>query len=262
MIRSLALLFLTLMLSACDQQAWFDKMIPQEEAEIGKKVISQLAARDYGAIESQLVAELKTPQLRGQLKQMAQMLPAESPKSVKTVGTQTFKTTDLTNYHLTYEYEYAQAWIIASTSLQRRGGKLVLTALHVLPQDQSLITKNRFTIEGKGPAHYTVLAMAVAIPLFVVFALVICIRTPIAKRKWLWVLFVALGFAQFQFNWTDGAWGIQPLSFLLLGAGFTKAGPAAPYIFALAFPLGAVIFLAKRRSFVAQAQVASNAAET
>jgi hypothetical protein len=77
---------------------------------------------------------------------------------------------------------------------------------------------------------------------------VVCARTRLAKRKWLWLVFVALGVVQFQFNWTTGAWGIQPLAFLLLGAGYTQAGPVAPLVFTLAFPLGALVFLARRKA--------------
>jgi hypothetical protein len=69
-----------------------------------------------------------------------------------------------------------------------------------------------------------------------------------AKRKWLWLIFIALGLFQFHLNWTTGAWNLQPLSFLLLGAGFTKAAPAAPLILSVAFPLGAILFLARRKS--------------
>jgi hypothetical protein len=67
-------------------------------------------------------------------------------------------------------------------------------------------------------------------------------------RKWLWILFIALGFLKLQLNETTGAWTIQPLYFLLLGAGFTKAAPATPLFLSVAFPLGAVLFLLKRRS--------------
>lgn len=54
---------------------------------------------------------------------------------------------------------------------------------------------------------------------------------------------------RFQFNWTTGALGIQPISFALLGAGCSRAGPVAPYVITLAFPVGAFAFLRKRRSF-------------
>ncbi|MBQ0945532.1 hypothetical protein KAK07_19490 [Ideonella sp. 4Y16] len=121
--------------------------------------------------------------------------------------------------------------------------------MHVTPRSTSLEAENAFTFDGKSALHYAVLVLAVGIPLFVVYALIACVRTQIPKRKWLWLLFVAVGMVQFRFNWTTGAWGVHPFSVALLGAGFAKAGPVAPYIFTLAFPLGAFVFLMKRRSF-------------
>ena len=117
---------------------------------------------------------------------------------------------------------------------------------------QSLEEANRFTFEGKGPIHYIVFALTVAVPLFIVYALVLCFKTPIARRKWLWLLFVALGFFQLTLNWTDGAFGIQPISFALLGAGFVRAGPYMPFIFNVTIPIGAIVFLARRRSLAAR----------
>jgi hypothetical protein len=117
---------------------------------------------------------------------------------------------------------------------------------------QSLQEYNRFALVGKNAIHYIVLSLVVAVPLFIVYALVLCLKTPIARRKWLWMLFIALGFSRLSFNWTDGAYKIQPISFSLLGAGFLKAGPYAPWIFTVAVPVGAIVFLVKRRSLVPQ----------
>lgn len=85
-------------------------------------------------------------------------------------------------------------------------------------------------------------------PVFVISVLAACLRTRIAKRKWLWMIFIALGFVQFTFNWTTGGLGVQPVSMLLFGAGFVRAGPYGPLILQLAIPVGAIVFLAKRRS--------------
>jgi hypothetical protein len=248
MLRHIAFSLLALMLAACDQEAMFEKFVPKEESALAKELIAKLAAGDFAAVESRLDSKLKTPDVRERLQQMARALPRGEPKSVQTVGTNTNTSSAATTYNLTYEYEYQEGWVVANTVLERRDGQVTLQGIHFLPSQQSLATINRFTFEGKGVAHYIVFALAIAIPLFIVYALVVCARTKFPRRKWLWLVFVAVGLVQFQFNWTNGAWGVQPLSFALLGAGFTQSGPVAPYIFTLAFPLGAVIFLAKRYS--------------
>lgn len=244
-----SLLLLVLALSGCDQEALFEEFVPKEESILAKQLIAKLAAKDFPAIEAQLDAKLRTPDLRGKLEELARLLPEGDPKSVRTVGAHTSSMNSVTTYDLTFEYEYTNAWIIAFARLEGRDGKVTLQAIHLTPARQSLEATNRFTFAGKGLLHYVIFALAIVIPVLVIYALVLCARTTIPKRKWLWFLFIAVGLVQLQFNWATGAFGIKPISFALLGAGFVKAGPVAPYVFNLAFPLGAVIFLAKRSSF-------------
>ncbi len=243
----LLLLALVLPLAACDQQAMFDKSVPKEEAAFAKKAIAQLAARDYASVEAQLNPGLRTPSVRSKLEEMAKELPAAEPKSVRTVGAHTKTANPVTTYDLTFEYEYPDAWIVVNAVLERRDGNITVQGLHLTPRKQSLASENGFGFSGKGLPHYIVFALAIAVPLFIVYALIVCARTKIAKRKWLWLVFIAVGLVQLRFNWTTGACMIQPLSFALLGAGFEKSGPVAPCIFMVAFPLGAVLFLARRR---------------
>lgn len=243
----LYLLGLLALLAGCDQQAMFEKFIKKESA-IAKTILSQLSAKDYGAVEKQLDPSIKNASVQAALEQMAAMFPPGEPASINTVGANTSTLNGITTYNLTFEHEYSNAWLLTNVVLQRRNAQVTVLGLHVNPMKQSLKELNRFTFAGKGILHYIVFALAIAIPLFIVFTLVLCFKTPIAKRKWLWLLFVALGFVQLSLNWTDGTYGIQPISFALLGAGFFSAGPYAPIVFNIAFPLGAVIFLFKRRS--------------
>jgi hypothetical protein len=236
------------LLFGCDQQAIFDKMVPQEEASTAKRLISKVAAREFTAVEDQLSPNLRSPENRAKLEEISRAVPAREPIAVKTVGAHTMHNASRTTYDLTFEYRYPDSWLLANVVLERADGKLTVQGLHLTPRTVSLEAENSFTFQGKGPLHYLVFALAVAIPIFIVYALTICIRTKIPKRKWLWLLFVAIGLVQFQFNWSNGAWDINPISFSLLGAGFVKAGPVAPYIFTVAFPLGAILFLARRHS--------------
>ena len=238
-------------LVGCDQQAMIEKFIPKEEEVIARQILVQLAARDFAAINPQLDSSLNGESVQAALKQMADLIPRDPPKSIQTIGAFTSTFNDVTTYTLTFEHEYSKSWLMTQVVLQRRGTRLTVLAMHATPMQQSLKTLNRFTFAGKGLLHYLVLGLAIAIPLFVVVALVLCYRTPIAKRKWLWMLFVAFGVVQCSFNWTDGSYAIQPLRFLLLGAGFVSGSPYAPTTLAIAFPLPAVIFLLRRRALAA-----------
>ena len=246
--RKLMTLLLVFALLGCDQQALFDKFVPKNEEAVAKEVIAELSAHDYPAVEAKLDKSVQSSEIRGKLEEIATLIPAENPKSVHTIGALTNRINAVTNYSLTFEYEYDEGWVVANVVMRRSGGGLTVTGIHVMPHKQSLEAQNAFSLAGKSWLHYIVFGLAVIVPLFILYAIVVCARTKIAKRKWLWILFIALGFFKLQLNWTTGAWAIQPVYFLLLGAGFTKAAPAAPLFLSVAFPLGAVLFLLKRRS--------------
>lgn len=242
------LLLFAVLLAGCDQQAMFDKLAPSEEVAVAKDLVAKLAARDFTSIQASFGSALQTPDVRDKLEQVASLFPPEKPKAIRTVGANTMWMNSVATYNLTFEYEFPEKWLVVNTVLERKDGKLTLEGIHVTPTQQSLETLNAFSFEGKGLFHYIVFAAAIAIPVFVLYVLVLCARTKIAKRKWLWLLFVAVGVVQFHFNWTTGAWLVQPVAFSLLGAGFAKVGPVAPWVFTLAFPLGAIVFLYRRRS--------------
>ncbi|MBP1689204.1 MAG: hypothetical protein H6Q33_5347 [Deltaproteobacteria bacterium] len=235
-------------LMGCDQQAVLDKFAPEVETKFARHVVDLFAAKNFSAIEAELAPELRQPDARSKFDEMARILPEAAPISVKTVGAHTLKAQDRDTYRLTFEYAYPDSkWVLVSTVLERRGGKLLLAGVHFQPLTQSLETQNRFTFEGKSPLHYVVLALAILVPLFVLYTLVICARTQHLKRKWLWLIFILLGVVQLSLNWTTGAWEVQVLSVLLFGAGFWHAGPSAPIIIKIAVPLGAIVFLLRQR---------------
>lgn len=245
---SLWILVSLAVLAGCDQQAVLDKFAPEAETKFARHVVDLFAAKDFAAIEAELAPELRQPDARSKFDEMARILPAAAPVSVKTVGAHTLKAPKGDTYRLTFEYAYPDAkWVLVNTVLERRDGKLFLTGVHFQPLSQSLETQNRFTFEGKGPLHYGVIALAILVPLLVLYALVVCAKTKHLNRKWLWLIFILLGVVQLSLNWTTGAWELQVLRVLLFGAGFWQAGPSAPTIIAIAVPLGAIVFLLRQR---------------
>jgi len=249
MLRLISLLLAAAMaLLGCDGSGFADLFIPKEEAAQAQDFVARLAARDYPAIEAVIDPALKTPELRGQLEKMVSLVPAGSPKSVRTVGALTMKGIAGSTYDLTLEYEYPEAWLMARVVLQKRDGQLSLKGIYFEPRSQSMAAQNRFTLDGKGALHYIVLTLAVVVPLFILYALVLCFRTRFEKRKWLWLLFVAVGLVQFQLDWTSGAWRVQLFSFVLFGAGIAKSGPVAPWVLTVSLPVGALIFMLRRHA--------------
>ena len=243
-----------LMLGGCDHKAWFEKFIPKEDAEFSKNYLALFQARDFDAIEARMDPSLKSAELRPKLEQIAAFFPSEKPNDIQTVGAHTFASADTTQIDLTFQYTYPRKWLLASVVLQKKGGDTAVTGVNVQPLQDSLENINRFTFEGKGVTHFAIFASAIIVPLFIVAATILCIKTPIPKRKWLWMLFVLFGFAQATLNWSDGNLDINPLSFQILGAGFWKASPYGPLLVSVSVPVGAIVFLLRRKKWLVQAR--------
>jgi hypothetical protein len=241
-----------LLLAGCDQQAWFSKFIPAEEVAYAQRFIALLSARDFASAERQLEPSLLTPIARRQLQHVAVQFPQEAQPEIQVVGAHTMRSSQGEDFNLTFQYAYPDKWLVANVVLQKRGGNLQVAGVHVNLLPDSLQNLNAFTFVGKGPRHYVFLVLAIAIPLFIVFALVACMRTPVPKRKWLWRVFIALGYVQISLNWSDGAINVTPIHFQLLGAGYVRGGPMAPYILSIALPLGAILFFIRRRTWIEQ----------
>jgi len=235
--------------AGCDQQAWFERFAPKEEVEAAKAYLALFPKGDFDAIEKTIDPSLKGPELRPKLQRVAATFPREAPSAIRLMGYQSNSTGNRTLLNISLEYEYPASWLVASIVLEKTPAGTLVKGLQVEPVKESLARVNRFTFEGKGPAHYAVLAAAILIPLFVVFTLVLVIRTPMPKRKWLWIVFVLLGFVQLSFNWTTGELAFRTFAIELLGASFVKAGPFAPIILTVSFPLGAVWFLVRRKQW-------------
>jgi hypothetical protein len=121
-----------------------------------------------------------------------------------------------------------------------------IDGFNVQPIKDSLENMNKFTFDGKGALYYLVFSLAIAIPVFIIYTTVLCARTKIEKRKWLWLIFILCGLTNFSLNWTTGEWRFLPMQFELLGAGFFSV-PYGPWILSVGLPLGAVVFLLRRR---------------
>jgi hypothetical protein len=243
-------LLAALALVGCDQKTWFEKFIPKEEEEFSKNYIAFFQAHDFEHIEAKIDPSLKNAQLRSNLEQIAAFFPAEKPIDIQTVGAQSFSNADMSQVNLTFQYKYPGKWLLVNVVLKKRGGDTVVMGVNVQPLRDSLESINRFTFEGKDGVQYIVLAATVIVPLFILYALVLCARTSIPKRKWLWILFILVGFAQVTLNWSDGNVHINPLRVQLFGAGFWKAGPFAPWLLSVSLPIGAIVFLLRRKKWV------------
>jgi len=248
---SVILGLLSVLLIGCNQEAMMEKLTPKEEVEYSKKYLALFQSRDFESLAAPINPQLKTDQLQLQLEQVAQFFPPDPPKSIDLVGSHTFTNGERWQGDITFQYEFPSSWLIANINLERIGnGELIVNGVNVNPIPDSLETLNKFTLKGKSPVHYLFFTLAITLPLFILFTFITCLRTPIKNRKWLWAIFILLGFVQFTINWTSGAINFKPISFLLLGAAYFYGNEFAPLMLSVALPVGAIIFWIKRGKFI------------
>jgi hypothetical protein len=243
---------------SCSQQAMIDKLTPHPESEYAQDVIAELRLGKIDGVMAKVDPKLQTPDTAAKLREIEAYFPGGQPKSIKVVGTHTtFSANVNTNtgsasrqsFNLVYEYEFESGWAIAYVTLLKVDGKLMVEGVRVTRSTQSLAQANAFTFQGKNAWHWLFAALACVIPLFCLYAFITCLRTPIAKRKWLWALFTLLGAVTVKLNWGTSVVAFSPISFQLFGVS-AFAAPYSPWIIGISFPLGAVWFLVRRKSLM------------
>lgn len=250
--------FLPLLMAGGAGNAFLDKIAKPEEVAAAKQFFSQLAAHDLDAIASKADKELEVPELRATLSQMADLFPKEQAKDVKLIGYHFYKTIassgTVETVSTTLEYQFSKTWLVADITLRKtNGGEARIAGLHVTPQEDSIENMTRFRLSGQSGMHYGLLVLATAELLFCAYVLILCIKTPIPRRKWLWILFVMAGFCEFRFNWMTGVIFFNPLIIRIPPVQFSQ-GLNEPFFILLMPPIGALVFLARRKKWLAGAK--------
>ena len=244
------LVSLCLGLASCNQQQLIEKFTPPAEAAVAKSTLEDLRRDKLQTIESRLAPNLRNdPTVAATLHQLHGYFPAGEPRAIKAIGAFNNTFNGVKHVRLSYEMQFATGWVQASVSMVEDDGKILIEGMRVNRTAQSLEQVNAFTTQGKGPAAWLMLALACVLPLFSLFAFVLCLRTPMQARKWLWAILTLVGVTTVRLNWTTGDFSVQFLSIQLLSASIMQS-LAGPWILGASFPLGAVIFLRRRRALM------------
>ena len=250
MLHRLALVFLACLLFAgCDYKALIEKNLPKEDDAIARRFLELVRTGDYVAADQMLDASLRGEKSETGFRELNSVLAHGEQLSVEVIGLHLFSNFpgDTKRTALTYQIRFADRWAVGTVTVQRVSGDATILGARFNWVPDSLESIHQFTFSGKTVGHYLVLAICIAVPVFIIFALVVCIRTPLRRRKWLWIIFILLGIGKFQLAWTSGLFGVQILSVSLLGAGMLRSSPYASWILSFGVPLGAIVFLAMRR---------------
>lgn len=227
-----------------------DKLVPKEEAKMAEDYLAKLREMNFEYIKSKLSNELKPQVTDALLVQLAGYFRGGELKSTEIIGSQVHVFNGVWQGNFTFEYHFSEGWNLANAAFRKVGDKYEVIGLNVYQTEMSQKELNAFNLSNKSLLHYLTLIVAVIVPLFIIVSTYFCARTPIPKRKWLWVIFILLGVSAIQLNWTTGQFAFQLLNVNLLGASAGAAGPHAPWVISASIPLGAIIFWIKRKRYI------------
>ena len=239
-----AILWVGLMMAAaCAPMAI--KGDPAREAQADRVLALTIAGSTDNVLAEMAPGLDKTVVLR-ELAAVRAMLPKTPPPPGRTLGYTRMVGGGGGRYFLIRQYDFPAAVVVTQTQMaQTQDGRWAVVNFNFNRATPAQLKANRLTLTGKTPVHYAMLASMIA----VAGLTVVTAGFALYRRRWGWAIFSLFCVVSLQLNWGTGAWGIQPLQFYLLGASFVRAAsPFAPWIFSVAFPLGAVLFWALRKN--------------
>lgn len=248
------------LLSGCNQRELMKRMTPVEDEKLARSFLTQVIAGDTDAGLKSLSAQINAEDARKELAGLTEVFKHGEIKGIQVVGvffrSGFGKDANGSTTELTLQLELSSGWFAGTvlTTAEQGGRKIVGARFQAIPDSLENINALNFT--QKPLPRQAFLLLVVAVPLFVLYALVLCIRTRL-PRKWPWILILLLGVCTLHLNWSTGEMSFQLLGLQLFGASCFRNGLVGPWVFGVSFPLGAVLFLIKRRGLIKKAAEAS-----
>ncbi|MGI9089428.1 MAG: hypothetical protein ACR2HH_17085 [Chthoniobacterales bacterium] len=244
-------LAIALFLAGCNgERTLLQKFVPKDDDAFARHFLELVKSSDDPAATAMLEEKLR-PQAAEEFSKMRPALARGEAQSFETINflagyTKLNNEPTKKQSELTYQIHFPDGWAVADVIVESVNGNRHISGAHVVPLTNSLAVLNAFSLQHKSAGHYVVLCVAILVPLLVLLALIVCVRSRV-RRRWLWIIFILIGIGQFQLDWTTGVWNFQTISFLLFGAGFMRNGLYGPWILKVSLPLGALLFLLLRR---------------
>lgn len=223
---------------------------PKDAEAAAARTYDQIAAGDVDGLKARGTADLQGPEVPAAIAQLRTIIPKAAPTSSRTLRWQVFYGSGGEQAVIVREYTYETHVALAETILARpaTGKPWRIKGFNVRVATNAELEMTRFTVNGRSPLHYAVLAGAILSPLICLFGFVTVLRAPKFKWKWAFAILSLLAFVQFSINWATGALNVSPVSFQLLGAGAVTGGSRFDgWVISFSLPIGAAIGIWRAR---------------
>ena len=234
--------------------------VPKEEMSFAKHYLQAFLDQDFDYMLENTDQTISGEITSQRLINLRNIFPSSELVSTKLIGSNVHMTDKTWEASFKFEYEFesgieSDKWAVMSVRMVKKETDLKVIAFRFSKTTASQAALNKFELAGKSALHYSVLAMTAFVFAFILVTTIVCIKTSIPRRKWIWVLFVLGGIGSFSLNWTTGAFSFKLVELHLLGIGVGASSEYSPWVFSVSFPLGAMLFWLMRGSFIRQTQL-------
>jgi hypothetical protein len=217
--------------------------MPDDIQRASLQAVENLRHQQLEPLEKEATEASRRQDLPTILNKMAAAFPNGKLTLIRTVGYEVVSDgAGDTSYFASFEYQFPERWVLVRLEWQRVSGNLRLNGLNLQLMGASIEKTNAFTFNGKGLVNYMIVCLAVLAPIFTLYTLYLCLRTPALKWKWLWALVILVGVGSLSLNWTTGDSRLTMLTFKILSVSWIRTG-YGPWVVSVGLPLGALVFL-------------------
>lgn len=241
-------LLLLAIIPGCDQSTRMERRNPEGVALV-KSYFELLRSGHADQVEDLVDPSIRDSMPNSTFEQIVATIPREAPSSVKVVFVDSRCQEGNCQQAVVLEYRYPADRLLFNLALLKDGGHTSIVGLHITHVPDSFMKDNEFSFSNKGPSQYFMLTLAIAVALFSLYALILCLYARIGTRKWGWAAFILFGFMKLTANWTTGEFRFDfpALVFLWVDATHLEYGP---WVVSVSLPVGAILFLVLYRKML------------
>jgi hypothetical protein len=234
-------LLLLAMISGCNQTTRMERRNPEDVALV-KSYFELLRGGHADQVEDLVDPSVQDTLPSSTFNEIVATIPQEAPSSVRAVFVDSRCQEGSCEESIVLEYKYRTERLVFNLALLKENGHVSIMGMHLTHIPDSFMEENRFTLLNRGPSQYLILTLGIAIALFSLYVLVLCLLARIGPRKWVWAAFIVVGFTKLGVNWATGQLRFDLPALVLF---WVDAIPVeyGPWTISISLPLGAILFL-------------------
>ena len=150
-------------------------------------------------------------------------------------------------YDIAYVAEYEKQNMLIRVNIRKTDDRMFISGFNYNGIDRTYKDIVRFPLWGMPAISYILLFIAMFVVYYSFATLIRCVESDV-KLKWLWAIFIIIGFFSLSVAWEQAAFFSLPkmefklIAVHLLSAGLNKLPVYNPWVITIALPVGAIVF--------------------